>query len=128
MHIRFNGLFKSSNFTLYANKKIPLSRWQNYIVIYVYAYEVLPLVVLISKWLQSDKKIKTLTDTAELIEDAVSDTFIHNLELQISADNDWSQISWGAKFKQNFNFEFKSWNLHLDLMFKPWNCKFRFQV
>ena len=34
----------------------------------------LVMIVLISKWLQSDKKIKTLTDTAELIEDAVSPT------------------------------------------------------
>ena len=34
-----------------------------------------------SKWLQSDKKIKTLTDTAELIEDAVSaTTFIDSFQ------------------------------------------------
>ena len=36
--------------------------------------DLLVIIVLISKWLQSDKKIKTLTDTAELIEDAVSPT------------------------------------------------------
>ena len=37
-----------------------------------YIHEYLLMDVLTSNLLQSDKKIKTLTDTAELIEDAVS--------------------------------------------------------
>ena len=54
------------------------SRWQIilfHIPPYCFIFFLL-MVVLSSKWLQSDKKIKTLTDTAELIEDAVSATFI----------------------------------------------------
>ena len=37
--------------------------------------------ILSPKLLQSDKKIKTLTDTAELIEDAVSATFIDSIKI-----------------------------------------------
>ena len=53
-----------------------------------YIHEYLLMDVLTSNLLQSDKKIKTLTDTAELIEDAVSAN-LFNQKLTFETQPSW---------------------------------------